>query len=68
MRSARVLTTALPDGVRTQNTGLSGKAPSVRSRGTLSVPILCSAARSFWRRSFHWDQAGYDTETCQEDH
>jgi hypothetical protein len=26
------------------NTGLSGKAPSVRLRGPLSVPILCSAA------------------------
>ena len=28
------------------NTGLSGKAPSVRSRGTLSVPILCCTVPS----------------------
>jgi hypothetical protein len=27
------------------NTGLSGKAPSVRLRGTLSAPIRCSAGR-----------------------
>ena len=42
-----------PDGrlaARSYNTGLSGKGPSVRSSGTLSVPILCSAASSFVRR------------------
>ena len=30
---------------RLDNTGLSGKAPPVRSRGTLSAPIRCWTAR-----------------------
>ena len=41
---------------RPHNTGLSGKAPSVRSRGTLSVPMRCSTVLA---RMLAYDLPGF---------